>query len=149
MGRQDECSEQTIRRIAAEDGLHRQDMRRAPPLTPTYRTNRLRWVEENVERNWEDVLWTDEVPLMIAKDPRRKWVTRRVGEEYDEGFTVPAIPQEKHVMAWGVIGYNYKGPLYRFDLNAPTPELQYITRRPTRITAANGINAPKYGSESN
>jgi len=47
-------------------------------------------------------------------------------------------------MAWGMIGYNYKGPLYRFDLQACTPPLRYHLQRPFRETPANGINGPKY-----
>ncbi len=39
------------------------------------------------------------------------------------GFVIPAVRQGKQVMAWGVIGYNHKGPLYRFDLQACTPPL--------------------------
>jgi len=32
------------------------------------------------------------------------------------GFVIPAVRQGKQLMAWGVIGYNYKGP-HRFDLH--------------------------------
>ncbi len=60
------------------------------------------------------------------------------------GFVIPAVRQGKQVMAWGVIGYNYKGPLYRFDLQACTPPLRYHLQRPFRETLANGINGPKY-----
>jgi len=97
-----------------------------------------------MQRDWRTVLWTDEVPLTIGKDPRRHWVTRRVREEYDDGFVIPAVRQGKQVMAWGIIGYNYKGPLYRFDLQACTPPLRYHLQRPFRETPANGINGPKY-----
>lgn len=145
IGEQEDCSNDTVRRIAAEDGLHRQVMRRAPHLGQSAIAQRLRWIQENLDRDWKTILWTDEVPLTIGKDPRRRWVTRRVGEEYRDGFTVPAVPQGKQVMAWGVIGYNYKGPLFRFDLAAPTPlPLRYATRRPIALTAANGINSVKY-----
>jgi len=47
-------------------------------------------------------------------------------------------------MAWGIIGYNYNGPLYRFDLQACTPPLRYHLQRPFRETTANGINGLKY-----
>jgi len=97
-----------------------------------------------MQRDWRAVLWTDEVPLTIGKDPRRHWVTRRVREEYEDGFVIPAVRQGKQVMAWGIIGYNYKGPLYRFDLEACTPPLRYHLQRPFRETPANGINGPKY-----
>jgi len=97
-----------------------------------------------MQRDWRTVLWTDEVPLTIGKDPRRHWVTRRVREEYDDGFVIPAVRQGKQVMAWGIIDYNYKGPLYRFDLQACTPPLRYHLQRPFRETPANGINGPKY-----
>ena len=60
------------------------------------------------------------------------------------GFVIPAVRQGKQVMAWGVIGYNYKGPLFRFDLQACTQPLQYHLQRPFRETPANGINGPKY-----
>ncbi len=66
--------------------------------------------------------------------------TRRVGEEYEDGFVIPAVRQGKQVMAWGVIGYNYKGPLYRFDLHACRPPVRSHLQRPFRETPANGIN---------
>lgn len=113
---QEGCSRSTIRKIAAEDGLQRHIMRHAPPITDCTRVKRLQWVEDNMQRDWRTVLWTDEVPLTIGKDPRRHWVTRRVRGEYEDGFVIPAVRQGKQVMAWGIIGYNYKGPLYRFDL---------------------------------
>ena len=58
------------------------------------------------------------------------------------GFVIPAVRQGKQVMAWGIIDYNYKGPLYRFDLQACTPPLRYHLQRPFRETPANGINGP-------
>lgn len=76
-----------------------------------------------MHRNWKTVLWTDEVPLTTWKDARRHWVTRCVGEEYEDGFVLPALPQGKQVMAWAVVGYDYTSPLYRIDLKAPTPPL--------------------------
>ncbi len=48
------------------------------------------------------------------------------------------------MMAWGSIACNYKSPLYRFNLKAPTPELRYVLTRPFLERAANGINGPKY-----
>ncbi len=67
-----------------------------------------------------------------------------LGRNTRMGFVIPAVRQGKQVMAWGVIGYNYKGPLYRFDLEACTPPLRYHLQRPFRETPANGINCPKY-----
>ena len=144
LGEQEGCSSATIRRIAAEDGLHRQVMRRAPIITDNTKHKRLQWVEDNINTDWHQVLWTDEVPLTIGKDPRRRWVTRRAGEAYSEGMTLPALPQGKQIMAWSVIGFNYKGHLIRFDLNARTPPLRYDLQRPFRETQRNGINGPKY-----
>ncbi len=95
-------------------------------------------------RLWDEWLELGKSTLTIGKDPRRHWVTRRVREEYEDGFVIPAVRQGKQVMAWGVIGYNYKGPLYRFDLQACTQPLQYHLQRPFRETPANGINGPKY-----
>jgi len=66
-----------------------------------------------------------------------------LGRNKRMGFVIPAVRQGKQVMA-GVIGYNYKGPLYRFDLQACTPPLRYHLQRPFRETLANGINGPKY-----
>ena len=75
-----------------------------------------------------------------------RFLTRRAGEayEYSEGMTLPALPQGKQIMAWSVIGFNYKEPLIRFDLNARTPPLRYDLQRPFRETQRNGINGPKY-----
>jgi len=90
------------------------------------------------------VIWSDEVPLTAGRDPRQSWVTRRAGEQYNPAFTKPQTSKYMEIMAWGCIAYNYKSPLYRFNLKAPTPELRYVLTRPFLERAANGINGPKY-----
>jgi len=61
-------------------------------------------------RLWDEWLELGKSTLTIGKDPRRHWVTRRVREEYEDGFVIPAVRQGKQVMAWGVIGYTTRVP---------------------------------------
>ncbi len=88
---QEGCSRSTIRKIAAEDGLQRHILRHAPPITDCTRVKRLQWVGDNMQRDWRTVLWTDEVPLTIGKDPRRHWVTRRVSGCYADPVIRPDV----------------------------------------------------------
>ena len=141
---QHDCSTTTIRRIAATGGLHRQVMCRAPIFSEPTRLKRLQWAQDNEQRDWRQVLFTDAVPLTIGKDTRRKFVTRRSGEAHLPGFTLPITPHGKHIMLWSVIGYDYKGPLIRFDLKASTTDLRHELQRTFRESVAKGINGPKY-----
>jgi len=86
---QEGCSRSTIRKIAAEDGVQRHIMRHAPPITDCTRVKRLHWVEDNMQRDWRTVLWTDEVPLTIGKDPRRHWVHAELGRNTRTGLSYP------------------------------------------------------------
>jgi len=98
-------------------------MRKVPKVTEAGRWKWLGWVEEYLEQDWRDVIWSDEVPLTAGRDPRRSWVTRRAGEQYNPGFTKPQRSKYMEIMAGGCIAYSYKSPLTRFNLKAPTPEL--------------------------
>jgi len=78
LGEQDESNSATVWRIASVDGLHRQVMPRAHVINRGCIEERLKWVEENLNRDWTTVIWMDEVPLSIGKVTRRNWVTSRL-----------------------------------------------------------------------
>ncbi len=90
------------------------------------------------------MIWSDEVPLTAGRDPRQSWVTRRAGEQYNPAFTKPQTSKYVEIMAWDVLPTTTNHPLYRFNLEAPTPELRYVLTRPFLERAANGISGPKY-----
>ena len=67
LGDRQGCSATTIRTIAASDGLHRHPMRKVPNVSKAGRRKRLGWVEEYLEQDWRDVIWSDEVPLTAGR----------------------------------------------------------------------------------
>ncbi len=89
LGDRQGCSATTIRTIAASDGLHGHPMRKVPNVSKAGRRKRLGWVEEHLEQDLRDVIWSDEVHLTAGRDPRQSWVTRRAGEQYNPAFTKP------------------------------------------------------------
>jgi len=42
-------------------------MRKVPNVSKAGRRKRLGWVEEYLEQDWRDVIWSDEVPLTAGR----------------------------------------------------------------------------------
>ncbi|KIM85002.1 hypothetical protein PILCRDRAFT_23719, partial [Piloderma croceum F 1598] len=75
------------------------------------------WAEENKDRDWSTVLWTDESSIELGKRPGRQFVTCRPGEEYLPECIQPTFHSGRQtLMVWGAIGTGRKGPLIRLDM---------------------------------
>ena len=47
-------------------------------MTPIQKRSRREWCKEHknwLERDWKNVIWTDEVTFEVGKDSRNIWVT--------------------------------------------------------------------------
>ena len=101
-----------VRHIANQAGYHRRVAMRKPFLTEAAIKKRVRWAEENKDRDWSTVLWTDESSIELGERPGRQFVMRHPGEEYLPECIQPTFHSgRKTLMVWGAIGAGRKGPL--------------------------------------
>lgn len=101
-----------VKHIAHEDGYHRRIARRKPHISPLQAKKHLRWADENEDRDWDEVLWSDESTFETGERPGRKVVTRRAGEEYDpENIDETFRSGRKSLMVWATIANNKPGPI--------------------------------------
>jgi hypothetical protein len=73
---------------------------------------RLRWAEEHVNWKpwqWWRILWSDETWITGGRH-RRRWVTRKVGEELDPNCVIDKVPRRREWMFWGCFSGETKGP---------------------------------------
>lgn len=117
------CS-RTIRNRLSEAGLRSRNAARKPKLTEEHQLYRLAFAEENLHRDWADVIFSDESIFSSANDgPVR--VFRPQGSRYDSRY-VKQVPRSGRfsVAVWGWMSSRGIGMIHRIQdhLNAP----QYI-----------------------
>jgi len=105
-------SEHVIRRALERRGYTRRIARAKPPLTERTMAIRLQWALEHV--NWEpwqwyQILWSDETWVTGGRH-RRRWVTRKAGEELDPTCVVDKVKKKRGWMFWGCFSGTTKGP---------------------------------------
>lgn len=106
-----------VQSIAHKKKYRRFLARRKPFLDRIKAVKHLVWAHENRMRNWNTVMWTDEVPLETGGKSHRPRVTRRAGEAYLPKCIAPTFQSgRKSLMAWGCIAHGYKGPLIRLEV---------------------------------
>ncbi|CCO35264.1 hypothetical protein BN14_09380 [Rhizoctonia solani AG-1 IB] len=52
-----------IRAVASAAGYHRRVAVRKPFISKPTRQKRIKWAEENKERDWDEAMWTDEMQM--------------------------------------------------------------------------------------
>ncbi|RYP16595.1 hypothetical protein DL765_005056 [Monosporascus sp. GIB2] len=102
-----------IRELLRRLGFRRRIARRKPPLSEANKLKRLAWALEHVNWSFEDwcrILWSDET-WVTGGHHRKQYVTRRVGEEWDETCLVERHQRKGGWMFWGCFsGATGKGP---------------------------------------
>ena len=99
---------------------------------------RLKWADENENRDWDEVLWSDEALFETGERLGRKLVLRRAGEEFQEDtIDVTYRSGRKSLMVWASIANNKVGPIMRLET---TPET--IDEKGKK--KGGGINGPRY-----
>jgi transposase len=107
-----EVSEYTIRYALRNRGFTRHIALAKPPLSEANKTARLRWAVAHVGwtyEQWSKILWSDETWVTGGRH-RRRWVTRRVGEELDDTCLVDKVRKKRGWMFWGCFSGSTKGP---------------------------------------
>ena len=111
-----EVTERQVRRVANEAGYHRRIARWKPYLSARVVQLRLQWARNNLETDWDCVIWTDEMRIELGEQPTCQRVTRRLGEELLRENIQPTFHSGRQsIMVWGVIANGRKGPLVVLD----------------------------------
>ena len=102
----------TIRNALRKRGYTRHVAYAKPPLTEANRQIRLDWARAHV--NWEPwqwwrILWSDETWVTGGRH-RKKWVTRKAGEELDSTCLVDKVRKKRGWMFWACFSGISKGP---------------------------------------
>ncbi|CAA7271760.1 unnamed protein product [Cyclocybe aegerita] len=108
-------SPSTIRHVIAAQGFHQRVARKVPYLSPAHKRKRLNWARIHQSfrpSDWRCTMFSDECYVYLGDDRSRIYVTRRPDEELLEECLVPTFKQSTvHVMVWGCIAEDWKGPL--------------------------------------
>lgn len=103
-------SDVTVRNRLNEAGLHSRSRVRVPALTQQHRQARLHYARTYknwTQRQWRNVLFTDESRFCLFNSDRRVRVWRRQGQRYDRSCVQPVHAfNGGSVMVWGGIWYN-------------------------------------------
>lgn len=106
----------TVGRARNELGLHFLPMRENCAITEHARHARVTWcqAQQEIDRNWERVVFSDESWFEIGS--RKRWIWRH---HYDYGDDVyqNRVAHPPKVMIWGAIGHNFKSKLMFIDGN--------------------------------
>jgi transposase len=110
-----DISPEIVRKVADSEGYHRRVARKVPFLTARQKKKRLDWAEDFDgidEKEWDNLLPSDECYVQLDDSNGRIFVTRRPEEEYDENCVIPNFKQSSvRVMIWGCFMRGVKGPL--------------------------------------
>ena len=100
------CSIATIKRRLREAHLNGRKTAYKTFLTPEAKVKRLEFAKANKNRNWRDVMFTDEVLIQTSKHGTT-WVRRPPGTRYDERYLRQVNRNGRcTLMVWGAITSN-------------------------------------------
>ena len=109
-------SDDTVRRRLRSNNLRCRRPYRGPVLTQRHRQTRLQWTIHRQNwrnRQWRNVIFSDESRYCISTTDGRTRVWRRQGERYNDNCVMETDPWGgPSIMVWGGIGLNSKlGPV--------------------------------------
>ncbi|UOH82049.1 hypothetical protein LQV05_004732 [Cryptococcus neoformans] len=93
----------TIIKIAHEHGFYRRIMRRKPYLSPKTVAKRKEWARNNMKRDWQDVVFTDECALELeGGSTRQPRTTQCAGKAYTPQHILPTFHSAPSTVKNGV-----------------------------------------------
>lgn len=113
----------TIRNRLLSFGLKSKWESKKPLLTQAHKEKRLRFAQDNAERDWKAVLFSDEASCWLGR--RRKRV--RVGP--GEHPTCPTLKYPQKLHMWACISYHGVGKIYTFRENLTGDLYRTILRK--------------------
>jgi len=112
-------SRSTVSRRIHEAGYGRYIARKKPHLSSKNIKERLEWAiahKDWSEEHWKKVIWSDETVLQIGHSSRRKWVTRKRGQELNKENVDDTYKTARlTIMVWACFSGEKVGPLMVFD----------------------------------
>lgn len=104
-------SARTVRRRLNEQGLHKLRPLRKPLLKEEHRLARLEWANQNKNRDWSKVIFTDETSIQLFEAVQHVW--QRRGERQ----VVRTVKHPPKVHIWGCFSARGFSSLYLFTEN--------------------------------
>lgn len=105
------CSVETIRNRIKEAGIEHLAPLKKPMLTEEHRANRLQWVEDNMDFDWDRVIFTDESSYSVYMPVTKVW--RRRGEKK----VARTLKHPCKINFWGCLSSKGFGCCYSFKPN--------------------------------
>ena len=144
------CTEKTVVTVLRASDYHKRIQRPKPFLTKKQKALRLLFARKHkhwTEKDWENVMFTDECNIELGLDSRVIRVWRRPGEEFLEECVKPTFKSGRtSVGMWSYVFGDEIGPVVLLDgrLNGPTyvdqmlkevvwPRIRHIPRRKERF----------------
>ncbi|CAH1984520.1 unnamed protein product [Acanthoscelides obtectus] len=87
-----QCHRTTVGRYLHKEGIHRRIPAVKPLLTEDHRRRRLQFCQENLNRDWSTVVFSDEKNLCTNTDYRPP-LWRRCNTRYDPANITPTEPR--------------------------------------------------------
>lgn len=126
-----DVSPRTVRRRLNEAELQSLPPLMKPLLTRRHMNNRLLWAKQNKDRNWNNVIFTDESSIKLFSAPRRVW--RRRGEV----VKYPSVKHSIKVHIWGCFSERGFGAIHLFTTNLNAKKMCSIYENYLLPTAQN------------
>src|SRR6266540_5297347 len=104
----------TVKRYLHDQGFYGRVGVKKTLVTEPNRKKRLLWAQEheNWEKEWKNVIWSDESKFELFKGDGRKYVWRQEHEKYDLQYLILMFKSgQKSVMIWGCFTESGLGPL--------------------------------------
>jgi transposase len=117
-------SRSTIERTFHARGYTRCKATHRPYLSQSMKDSRFEWTSERrfwkvgkqTDKDWSNVLFTDETPMPLGVQDQIHAVTRLPSEKWDDDCCVQDFKKPLKLQFFGAIAWNYKGPCYIFDI---------------------------------
>lgn len=100
-----------------KEGFSRRKARSKPLLTEKQKATRLEFALAYInwtQEQWDRVLWTDEASIKVGWFGQI-YITRTVGEEFEEACLVPKFRKYSSCMIWGIISSRRVYDIHIFD----------------------------------
>jgi Transposase/DDE superfamily endonuclease len=111
-----DVSRATVQKIAHKHNIHRVRAIRKPAISKVNVQKRLTWATENLEREWTNVIFTDEMTLELGKHQGPNLVSCKPrGRLHPSSFAPKFNSGRRPVMLWGAISYFGKSKLIELE----------------------------------
>src|SRR6266545_1801506 len=108
----------TVKHYLHDQGFYERVGVKKPLVTEPNRKKRLLWAQEheNWEKEWKNVIWSDESKFELFKGDGRKYVWRQEHEKYDLQCLIPTFKSgQESVMIWGCFTESGLGLLVKLE----------------------------------